>query len=135
MHPWFRWINYIDPIAYTFESLMINEFHGRNFKCATFVPEGADNLQVSGTNHVCSTVGSVPGSNVVSGTDYIRLSFNYEAAHLWRNFGIVIAITVFFTVTYLLTTESITAKKSVGPPITRSTAREYRDMLIALVGG
>ena len=25
MHPWFRWINYIDPVAYAFESLMINE--------------------------------------------------------------------------------------------------------------
>ncbi len=24
---------------------------------------------------------------------------------------------------------------SVGPPITRSTARKYRDMLVALVGG
>jgi ATP-binding cassette subfamily G (WHITE) protein 2 (PDR) len=25
MHPWFRWINYLDPVAYAFESLMINE--------------------------------------------------------------------------------------------------------------
>jgi ATP-binding cassette subfamily G (WHITE) protein 2 (PDR) len=25
MHPWFSWIRYIDPIAYAFESLMINE--------------------------------------------------------------------------------------------------------------
>jgi ABC-type multidrug transport system permease subunit len=25
MHPWFRWINYIDPVAYAFEALMINE--------------------------------------------------------------------------------------------------------------
>jgi ABC-type multidrug transport system permease subunit len=25
MHPWFRWINYVDPVAYAFESLMINE--------------------------------------------------------------------------------------------------------------
>src|SRR3569833_132986 len=24
MVPWFRWINYIDPIAYAFESLMVN---------------------------------------------------------------------------------------------------------------
>lgn len=25
MHPWFRWINYLDPLAYSFESIMINE--------------------------------------------------------------------------------------------------------------
>ena len=25
MHPWFRWINYLDPVAYAFESLMVNE--------------------------------------------------------------------------------------------------------------
>jgi ATP-binding cassette subfamily G (WHITE) protein 2 (PDR) len=25
MHPWFRWINFIDPVAYAFEALMINE--------------------------------------------------------------------------------------------------------------
>lgn len=25
MHPWFRWFNYLNPVGYTFESLMINE--------------------------------------------------------------------------------------------------------------
>jgi ATP-binding cassette subfamily G (WHITE) protein 2 (PDR) len=25
MHPWFRWINWLDPVAYAFEALMINE--------------------------------------------------------------------------------------------------------------
>ena len=25
MHPWLRWFNYINPVGYTFESLMINE--------------------------------------------------------------------------------------------------------------
>lgn len=25
MHPWFRWINYVDPVAYVFEALMINQ--------------------------------------------------------------------------------------------------------------
>jgi len=28
MRGWSRWINYIDPIAYGFESLMVNEFSG-----------------------------------------------------------------------------------------------------------
>jgi ABC-type multidrug transport system permease subunit len=25
MHPWFRWLNYINPVGYAFEALMINE--------------------------------------------------------------------------------------------------------------
>lgn len=25
MHPWFRWINHLDPVSYAFEALMINE--------------------------------------------------------------------------------------------------------------
>jgi ATP-binding cassette subfamily G (WHITE) protein 2 (PDR) len=81
---WFRWINYIDPIAYAFESLMVNEFDGRDFPCTTFVPTGPGYEAVTGLNRVCQVVGAVPGSGVVSGTEYIRLSFGYEKAHLWR---------------------------------------------------
>jgi ATP-binding cassette subfamily G (WHITE) protein 2 (PDR) len=84
MKPWFRWINYIDQIAYAFESLMINEFHGRHFECANFIPMGAQYIDVGSSNQICSTVGSVAGSTVVSGTEYIRLSYNYEYGHLWR---------------------------------------------------
>jgi ABC-type multidrug transport system permease subunit len=29
MHPWFRWINWLDPVAYAFEALMINEVSSR----------------------------------------------------------------------------------------------------------
>jgi ATP-binding cassette, subfamily G (WHITE), member 2, PDR len=25
MHPWFKWIAYLNPVAYGFEALMINE--------------------------------------------------------------------------------------------------------------
>lgn len=25
MHPWFRWLNWLDPVAYAFEALMVNE--------------------------------------------------------------------------------------------------------------
>ena len=27
MHPWLRWFNYINPVGYSFESLMINEVY------------------------------------------------------------------------------------------------------------
>ena len=25
MHPWFRWLNYLNPVGYAFEALLINE--------------------------------------------------------------------------------------------------------------
>ncbi|KAH0536023.1 hypothetical protein FGG08_007090 [Glutinoglossum americanum] len=114
MVPWFRWIHYIDPIAYAYESLMINEFDGRTFECSTFVPAGTGYADVGGLNHICSTVGAVAGSSVVSGTEYIKLSFNYQSGHLWRNLGIIIAFMIFFMFTYLAATESIAAKKPKG---------------------
>ncbi|KAH8650531.1 ABC transporter CDR4 [Tricladium varicosporioides] len=115
MVPWFRWINYIDPIAYAFESLMINEFDGRFFECAAFVPMGPEYANNIGDfNRICAVVGAVPGSNVVSGSDFLLLSFNYQRSHLWRNLIIIAAIFVFFTCTYLLATEYIIAQKSKG---------------------
>jgi ABC-type multidrug transport system permease subunit len=32
--PWFSWIRWINPIFYTFEALIANEFHGRRFECS-----------------------------------------------------------------------------------------------------
>jgi ATP-binding cassette subfamily G (WHITE) protein 2 (PDR) len=84
MVPWFRWINYLDPIAYAYESLMINEFDGREFACSVFVPSGPEYSNVGPFDHICAVVGAVPGSNVVSGAEYLKLSFNYDRSHLWR---------------------------------------------------
>jgi ATP-binding cassette subfamily G (WHITE) protein 2 (PDR) len=67
MHVYFRWINYINPIGYAFESLMIIEFHNRQFPYSQFVPEGPGYGNISNSERVCSMVGSIPGSNFVDG--------------------------------------------------------------------
>lgn len=104
MHGWCRWINYINPIAYTFESLMTNEFSGIDFPCSDFVPAGPG-YPTSGTGRACSTIGSEPGSSFVSGAKYIGISFLYYNSHKWRNVGIVIGYIVFFLGTYVFLTE------------------------------
>ncbi|KAI9742589.1 MAG: hypothetical protein M1818_003730 [Claussenomyces sp. TS43310] len=114
MHPWFRWINYINPIGYAFETLMINEFHGRSFPCSNFVPFGPGYGDVSGLERICTTPGATAGANFVDGTSYLRTSFRYEVSHLWRNYGIIIAFFFFFLALYLIGTEYITAKRSKG---------------------
>ncbi|KAK7058385.1 Multidrug resistance protein [Paramarasmius palmivorus] len=114
MHPWFRWINYLNPIAYVFESLMVNEFDGREFPCSNFVPSGDGYRNITGTARVCLTTGAEPGSNVVQGGAYLAQSYKYYRSHLWRNLGITIAFMIFFLGTYLVATEYISAAKSKG---------------------
>lgn len=33
MHPWFKWLVWLNPLAYAFEALMVNEFHARDYDC------------------------------------------------------------------------------------------------------
>ena len=101
---WARWINYLNPIAYAFESLVINEFTGRDFACSAFVPSGPSYANVQGNQHVCSTVGAQPGSNVVNGDAFIAESYSYYLAHKWRNFGILLAFMFTFLGVYLAAT-------------------------------
>ncbi|KZV91188.1 hypothetical protein EXIGLDRAFT_676351 [Exidia glandulosa HHB12029] len=114
MVPWFRWINYINPIAYAFENLMVNEFHGREFTCVSYSPSGPGYENASGDQILCNAIGAAPGASMVSGTDYVRTAYHYEKAHFWRNYGILVAFIIFFLGTYLFATEIVTAKKSKG---------------------
>lgn len=113
---WCRWLNWIDPLAYSFESLMVNEFHGRNFTCSQFVPSPAipGYEDVDNVNRVCSAVGSVSGSNTVNGNTYLNLAFQYYHAHKWRNLGIIIGFIIFFFITYMVSAELVSEKKSKG---------------------
>ncbi|OBT86865.1 hypothetical protein VE02_03845 [Pseudogymnoascus sp. 03VT05] len=114
MHPWFRWINYIDPVAYAFESLMVNEFSGRKIPCTQFVPRGGNYDLLTLANKVCVTTGAEAGSDVVDGDVWLRVNYGYERSHLWRNLGILWALVVFGCAVHLLATEWISAKKSKG---------------------
>jgi len=84
MVPWFRWINYINPIGYAFESLMINEFGNRRFPCGNYIPSGPGYGNASPLEKVCSTPGATLGADFVEGTAYLETSFRYKTSHLWR---------------------------------------------------
>lgn len=101
MHRWCRWLNYLDPLAYSYESLMSNEFHNYKYNCSQYYPmspeEGA-----TGKGFVCSVSGSQAGSTYVLGDDYIYASYRYKFSHQWRNYGILIGFTCFSLFTYML---------------------------------
>lgn len=111
MLPWCRWINYVNPVAYGYESLMVNEYHGRNFSCSNYIPmygtPGSPNV-------ACSVMGAVPGETLVSGDAHISEAYSYYHANKWRNVGIIIAMTVVNYALCFITSEYVSAKKSKG---------------------
>ena len=66
------------------EGIMTNEFHTLDGLCSTLVPSGPGYEGISLRNQVCTIVGSQPGQDTVSGSTYVRLSFDYSIGHLWR---------------------------------------------------
>ncbi|KAL4894030.1 ABC-2 type transporter-domain-containing protein [Aspergillus ambiguus] len=107
--PWFSWIRWINPVFYTFEALIANEFHGRRFICSQFVPAYP---QLSGDSFICGVRGAVAGERTVSGDAFIESQYTYTYAHEWRNLGILIGFYIFFTAVYLIATELNSATSS-----------------------
>lgn len=103
MHPWFRWINYINPIAYVFEALLVNEVHGQDYLCATenLVPPYA----TGNSNFACAFIGAAPNERVVSGDQWVNSAYGYSYSHIWRNLGISILYLVAFLIMYLAASE------------------------------
>ncbi|KAL2848368.1 ABC-2 type transporter-domain-containing protein [Aspergillus pseudoustus] len=114
MQGWLRWINYINPLAYSYEAMVANEFHGRKFPCTSYIPAGPGYESITDLERTCSIAGAVAGSSDVSGDAYIRSSYEYYFSHVWRNFGILIGYIVFFTCLYVLVAEYIVADKPRG---------------------
>ncbi|KAF3023105.1 hypothetical protein E8E14_013473 [Neopestalotiopsis sp. 37M] len=114
MKPWLGWIRWLNPVYYGLESVFVNEFVGRNFSCAHFVPSGLGYTDLSPDNRVCQTVGASPGENFVDGAAYLLSSYGYQSAHKWRNFGILVAFMIAFMALHLLATEYIASERSKG---------------------
>ncbi|PWY78260.1 hypothetical protein BO70DRAFT_397509 [Aspergillus heteromorphus CBS 117.55] len=101
MHPWLKWLIWINPLQYAFESIMANEFYDLDIQCVppSIVPAGP-NAQTG--HQVCSLQGSTPNQLVVQGSNYIRAEYTYSRSHLWRNFGINIAWFILFVALTML---------------------------------
>lgn len=105
MHPWFKWISYLNPIRYGFEALMANEFHGREMVCDAFVPSGLGYENITLLNKVCMASGSKAGSATVIGDDYISIAYSYFWKNAWDNFGILVGFWIGLTVLCAIGTE------------------------------
>ncbi|SPN99046.1 probable ABC transporter [Cephalotrichum gorgonifer] len=97
-HKWLRWIFWINPLGLTFSSMMMNEFKDIDLTCSaeSLIPAGPgyDDIQ----HQVCTLAGSTSGTLLVKGADYITQGFSYVPKDLWRNWGIVFGLIIFFLI-------------------------------------
>ncbi|GLB01931.1 hypothetical protein AtubIFM57258_000342 [Aspergillus tubingensis] len=114
MPGWSRWMAYVNPLSYAFESLMINEFHNREFSCSIVVPSGPDYHAAGVNNQACVEVGNTIGSTTIQGDIYINDKFDYNQSNKWRNVGVLVAFWFIFTTAYLVATEVLSMAKSRG---------------------
>ncbi|KAJ3071328.1 hypothetical protein HDU98_005493 [Podochytrium sp. JEL0797] len=107
MKPWFKWILYINPLGYGFQSLMINEFDGLELECVgtSIVPTGP--WYTNPAYQTCSLHGSVPGSLITEGRNYLKVALDINADWLWWNLLINIGLIVVFIALDALVLETI----------------------------
>ncbi|KAI0154520.1 putative ABC multidrug transporter [Xylariaceae sp. FL1272] len=98
MHPWFKWIAYINPVQYTFHALIGSEDEALVFECVEpeFLPFG--NGYTESQYRGCTTPGSVAGQSMFSGVSFLNAQYGDFSRHVWRNVGIVIAFWIFFAI-------------------------------------
>jgi ABC-type multidrug transport system permease subunit len=82
MQVWFGWLSYAQPVSFAFEALMANEFRTLNVPCSQLIPSGVGYETVDVANQICATVGAVAGEAIVSGSQYLFLSFGYTYVRL-----------------------------------------------------
>ncbi|KXH58226.1 ABC-2 type transporter [Colletotrichum salicis] len=111
---WIGWIHWINTVFYAQESLALNEFIGRNFTCSQFVPTGPGDTSSTLDERVCDIGGAMPGSGSVNGEEHLRVVYGFLASHRWRNFGILVVITLFFMFLYLVAVELVSSERSKG---------------------
>ncbi|KAK1598936.1 ABC-2 type transporter [Colletotrichum navitas] len=128
MQVWLSWLRWINPAFYGLESVLVNEFVGRDFPCSTFIPQGPNYNSVASNQRACSSPASVLGQDFVRGTDYLLTLYNFENSHRWRNFGILIAWMIFFMALHLCATEYISSERSKGEVLvfSRKAMRRFR---------
>ncbi|KAH9909366.1 ABC-2 type transporter-domain-containing protein [Xylariomycetidae sp. FL2044] len=111
---WLKWFRFVDPIAYAYESLMINEFGHRRFPCSQLIPSGPFYSDVRLQDQICSTVGSVIGQDFVEGSYYLLEKYGYVTSHKWRNLGILIAMIFIVFGLHLVAAQYVPVESSKG---------------------
>ncbi|WWC85443.1 uncharacterized protein L201_000306 [Kwoniella dendrophila CBS 6074] len=111
MHPWFSWIRWIDPVYYSFEALMTSQLAAVELQCIPpqLAPYGQGYTDGPAA---CAIAGAQPGSTTLDGTAWVNTALDMYKSHVWRNFGIVVALWIFFLGLAMITIERLPAAGS-----------------------
>ncbi|KAF4573417.1 hypothetical protein EYR36_007932 [Pleurotus pulmonarius] len=113
MKRWLFWIYYINPVAYAWAAVMENEFMRISFPCDgnSVVPRNIPGFLSQypdgfGPNQACTLVGSEPGSDLISGSQYISIGYGLNAADIWRrNFLVLLGFFLVFMLSQIVVIE------------------------------
>jgi ATP-binding cassette subfamily G (WHITE) protein 2 (PDR) len=114
LRSWFGWFRWINPVAYTYESVMINEFGERMFDCTQMIPDGGKYSNLDPQYKLCSEIGRLNTTSQVDGTAYLQQKYEYQPDHMWRNIAILLAMMVVFFVGHLVAAQLVPAERSRG---------------------
>lgn len=122
---WFGWIFYINPISYAFEAVLTNEFSDRDMACSDsmLVPRGPG---VDPTYQGCAIPGAAVNAKSVSGAAYLDSQYTYTRAHLWRNFGVLIAWAVLYILVTVVAVETFDLARSGGGALVFKKTRKAK---------
>ncbi|KAJ1960331.1 ATP-binding cassette transporter snq2, partial [Dipsacomyces acuminosporus] len=95
MHKCFKWVYWINPLAYAFKALITNELKSVRYPCDhnNLIPEGPG---IGIANQVCTIAGSNPGELYVSGREYLSRGYHIYSKDEWKNFIAVVCFWVLF---------------------------------------
>ncbi|KAJ3034459.1 hypothetical protein HDV00_005010 [Rhizophlyctis rosea] len=83
MHPWFVWIFWINPLAYSYKAIYSNEMRGLQFPCDAHnrVPVGPG---YNDTRYQACTIKgqTTPGVLSVTGDDFLYASYGYKTSDM-----------------------------------------------------
>ncbi|KAH7148162.1 ABC multidrug transporter [Fusarium sp. MPI-SDFR-AT-0072] len=127
MHPWFRWIAWINPATYAFEAVIASEIGSRTMECVApqLVPHGP--TYEGNTHRSCTVQGSAQGDSMIIGEEYIEFRYGATSGHIWRNVGILIAFWIFFAISAAIAFE-VNLHSGSGSKILYSR-RQYKAQL------
>ncbi|ODV87461.1 hypothetical protein CANARDRAFT_5996 [[Candida] arabinofermentans NRRL YB-2248] len=114
MHHWIKWIHYLNPMFYCYNSLMGSEFHGRVMKCSNMIPSGPGYESVSLVNQICELSGAKMGEAFVTGDDYILRKFDFYWHNVWKYWGINVCYTAGFIAINVFLSEFVKNVESGG---------------------
>ncbi|KAI9690213.1 MAG: hypothetical protein M1822_009174 [Bathelium mastoideum] len=127
---WFGWLYYINPISYSFEGVLTNEFSGRTMACdqSNLVPQGPG---ADPRYQGCSLPGSGINEVSVTGSGYIGTTYEYTRSHLWRNWGALIAWGVLYLVITVVATEIFSFAAAGGGALVFKKSRKSKQQVKA----